>query len=356
MAFQSKNMNYIYNVSYFEGIRWDNLTSSATQRANEELLGRHNHDIECFRFKGGSPMEDWKELKGYGSFSLYTMYPGLLIGTGNEHSLKISGALKCGFTFDYTTGLPYIPGSSLKGAMRACFPGDGKPAKESAEYESYIKGVLNREDLNVNKLKEQIFENRDMFLGAFPVVEENGSQLMQMEFITPHTAGKFKNPNPISQIKVRPNVKFEFCFVLTDYVPEDGSRPVTAEDKLALFKTLILDMGIGAKTHVGFGRFSEGETPLAAGQTNGTAAADNQYGSQHGGGQHGGGQHGRNRQNGGNRQNSGNRQNGGQSGNRPDGEAPICASQGCRRHVGWNMRTGQWYRYCAECGRRQRMN
>ena len=162
---------------------------------------------------------------------------------------------------------------------------------------------------------------------------------MQMEFITPHTAGKFKNPNPISQIKVRPNVKFEFCFVLTDYVPEDGSRPVTAKDKLALFKTLILDMGIGAKTHVGFGRFSEGETPLSAGQTNGIAAADNQYGSQHGDGQYGR-----------------NRQNGGQSGNRPDGEAPICASQGCRRHVGWNMRTGQWYRYCAECGRRQRMN
>lgn len=257
MSFKSPNMNYIFNVSYFEGLDWDAVAADSAQKNNEMLLQAHNRAIEEFRFKGASPSDSWKMIDGYQKFDLYTRYPGLLIGTGNVHSLKINGAIKCGFCFDYTTGLPYIPGSSLKGALRACFPGDGKQQDISEEYGEYIKGVLGREDINAEELKEQIFEGRDTFLGAFPVLEKGGSKLMQMEFITPHTAGKFKNPKPIGQIKVRPNIEFEFGFILTDYVPEDGRQPVTAEQKLALFKTLILDMGIGAKTHVGFGRFSE---------------------------------------------------------------------------------------------------
>ena len=84
-----------------------------------------------------------------------------------------------------------------------------------------------------------------------------GKKLLEMEFITPHTSGRFKNPNPISQIKVRPDVKFDFCFILSDDCSEDGTVIVSAEEKKKLFKQLILDMGMGAKTHVGFGHFSE---------------------------------------------------------------------------------------------------
>ena len=58
--------------------------------------------------------------------------------------------------------------------------------------------------------------------------------MLEMEFITPHTSGRFKNPNPISQIKVRPDVKFDFCFILSDDCSEDGTVIVSAEEKKKL--------------------------------------------------------------------------------------------------------------------------
>ena len=109
--------------------------------------------------------------------------------------------------------------------------------------------------MDIEQLKENIFEKQDIFLGAFPVIGFAGKKLLEMEFITPHTAGRFKNPNPISQIKVRPDVKFDFCFILSDDCSEDGTVIVSVEEKKKLFKQLILDMGMGAKTHVGFGHF-----------------------------------------------------------------------------------------------------
>lgn len=259
MKYTSENMNYIFNVSYFDKIDWSVFGNSKGSKENAEVLKQHNDAIREFSFKTVSPVENWRsvQMKGYTDFQLYTDYPGLMIGIGNEHSLKMDGAIKCGFSFDYTTGLPYIPGASLKGALRACFPGDGKKEEASIEYALYIRALLNKDNVDTDQLKKNIFENNDIFLGAFPVIGVAGKKLLEMEFITPHTSGKFKNPNPISLVKVKPDVKFDFCFILSDYCLEDGSIIVSAEEKKRLFKKLILDMGIGAKTHVGFGRFSE---------------------------------------------------------------------------------------------------
>lgn len=262
MKYTSENMNYIFNVSYFDDMDWSAFENGGrenhTNTGNTDRLKPYNDAIRDFSFKIPSPVQKWQSLqmKGYKDFQLYTKYPGLMIGTGNEHSLKMDGAIKCGFSFDYVTGLPYIPGSSLKGALRACFPGDGKKSEISLEYEEYIRTLLGKDDVDIDKLKENIFDNNDVFLGAFPDIGFAGKRLLDMEFITPHTAGKFKNPNPISQIKVRPDVKFDFCFILSDYCSEDGTIIVSAEEKKSLFEALILDMGMGAKTHVGFGLFS----------------------------------------------------------------------------------------------------
>lgn len=238
-TYRSKNMSYVFYTEYFENLDLNKKDNS--------LIKKKNKGIIEFQFTVDSPATSWSELEGYQKIVLYTAYPGLLIGTGNEHSLAVNDALKCGFSFDYVTGLPYVPGSSVKGMLRAFFPGDGKTKEESAEYEEYIRGILDKPQLDVNLLKNDIFEGKDIFLGAFPVVENDG-KLLDMEYITPHKM--FKNPNPISMIKVKPDVKFEFCFVLSDF----GDQ-VTADEKRKLFETIILDMGIGAKTNVGFGRF-----------------------------------------------------------------------------------------------------
>lgn len=249
MAYESKNMNYIFNVEYFKDI-------FHMQREKEKELKKRNKDIFRFKFpKSLSPLDTCKDMEGYRSFSLYTLYPGLLVGIGNPHKLAEKSALKCGFTFDYVTGLPCITGSTLKGMLRSYFPGDGNDIEKDKEYTSLIKGILEKENLDVLALKENMFENNDIFLGAFPVMDQ-ARTLLEMEYITSHRE-KFKNPNPVSLLKVKPAVKFEFSFICSDFKDKDEMVLVSAEEKINLCKELILLMGIGAKTNVGFGKFSE---------------------------------------------------------------------------------------------------
>ncbi len=260
MAFNSKNMNYIFNVEYFENFEIPRPTEKASQETIETIK-RRNQDMEAFSFREIEiPVAELEGLSyekrfSYHSFQLYTKYPGLLIGIGYPHDIKVDGAVKCGFLFDYVSGLPYLSGSALKGMLRSYFPNAVYSDEKSKECGAYVRGLLNKgEDFDLRGLENNIFEYNDVFLGAYPNVRENEGGILKMEFITPHE--KFKDPNPISILKVKPNVPFLFSFLLTDY-SKGGKKIVGAEEKLDLFRKLVLDMGIGAKTNVGFGRFSQ---------------------------------------------------------------------------------------------------
>lgn len=260
MGFKSKNMNYIFNIEYFENIEIPRSEKEASEETIERIK-RHNQEIEKFSFAGNEiPVAELQGLSyekrfSYHCFQLYTKYPGLLTGIGYPHEIKVDGAVKCGFLFDYVSGLPYLSGSSLKGMLRSYFPNSGRPDEKSKEYDAYIRGLLNKEDdFDLRGLEDNIFEYNDVFLGAYPDVKGCDEGILKMEYITPHE--KFKDPNPISILKVKPNVPFIFSFLLMDYF-KDAKKIVGAEEKLDLFKKLILDMGIGAKTNVGFGRFSQ---------------------------------------------------------------------------------------------------
>ena len=72
---------------------------------------------------------------------------------------------------------------------------------------------------------------------------------MKSDYITPHKS-PFKDPLPIQFLKLAPESTLKFFFKLKDGV-------ITAKQKLLLFKVILLDRGIGAKTNVGYGQFSE---------------------------------------------------------------------------------------------------
>ncbi|MDE7313789.1 MAG: type III-B CRISPR module RAMP protein Cmr6 [Eubacterium sp.] len=263
MRFQSRNMNYIFNIEYYEKIDIPKPGQKADEDMEKEIKKR-NKEIEQFSFQGNeipaAELENcaYEKRYSYKSFRLYTRYPGLLTGIGYPHDIKMKEAVKCGFLFDYVTGLPYISGSTVKGMLRSFFPGDNKSSEVSQAYEAYIKGLLQKgEHFGLQGLKEDLFEYHDRFLGAYPDAENCEKGILKMEYITPHET--FKDPNPISILKVQPNVPFVFRFLLTDYKIGD-KVVVSADEKLKLFQKLILDMGIGAKTNVGFGRFSERRT------------------------------------------------------------------------------------------------
>jgi CRISPR-associated protein Cmr6 len=212
-----------------------------------------------------------EEVKLGTDFELQVKYPGLLIGIGNAHSAaalvpkdantsevkSVKGEIALGFSFDYVTGVPYIPGSTVKGVLRSAF-------KHTAYIQSIIGGNT---ACDVAELEKEIFDGlkgedklpsykRDIFFDAFPSTKKKNGifRLMEIESITPHGKDNdiFQKINPITLVKVRPGVVFRFQFRLHDGI-------ITAGKKKYLFKKIITDLGIGAKTNVGFGVLGEVE-------------------------------------------------------------------------------------------------
>ncbi len=194
------------------------------------------------------------------SFRMETTYPGLLIGSGYTHGISSDSDAKIGFYFDHTTGLPQIPGSSVKGVLRSLFglsnTDEVDPfAKEKA---TLIRTLLDKNDLDVYALAREIFEGvdqngklrkiyrRDRFYEARIVKVDR--ELFLDDYITPHHPDLLKNPIPIRFIKVALGVTFEFRFDLVDGL-------IDADEKLILFAHLLQWHGVGAKTNVGYGQF-----------------------------------------------------------------------------------------------------
>lgn len=277
------NLGYFYFKEYYKDYfykgfyeKYKKLPKKERDEKNEQYFKDFNNTLF-----NNIDLNKMYELEYIGNYKLLfkTMYPGLLTGSGLVHSVGESGESKLGFEFDYTTGLPIIRGSSVKGLLRNLFNLlDNEEKKENVL--EYLKAIIEnitkinsykKEQLNFdwfNKLKSEIFEGiveekklsmykRDVFYDAiidFPKTKKqqnsNNIQILGEDYITPHGEGneKLKNPISIKFIKLMPNVILRFQFNL-----KDGNL-LTAQQKLDLFKQILLDFGIGAKTNVGYGR------------------------------------------------------------------------------------------------------
>ena len=79
---------------------------------------------------------------------LVTTYPGMLVGTGYAHGTSESdNDIKIGFSFDYVTGQPYVPGSSVKGLLRCVF-------REQPEAAAEIVRVCTGKALDIDRIAE----------------------------------------------------------------------------------------------------------------------------------------------------------------------------------------------------------
>jgi len=188
------------------------------------------------------------------TFVLRTHYPGLIIGIGYVHAVPEKNDLdfQQGFFFDWTTGVPLIPGSSIKGLVRSVFPGK-EDRNIIAEKCAYFKDCLGLDDeINaqfLKKLESQIFEEKgDIFHDAYIIPPKHG-KIFAEDYITPHT--DFEDPTPLRHLKIATGVSFCFQFQLKN------NRHITKSQKLDLFKQIILDFGLGAKTNSGYGIFQE---------------------------------------------------------------------------------------------------
>lgn len=182
-------------------------------------------------------------------FLLKTLYPGLLAGIGYAHGVDSGNDIKVGFSFDYVTGQPYIPGSSVKGLLRSYF-----------RHPEVIQQLLGK-DLSVSAvraLENSIFEadddavtDADIFFDAVIKCGDKEGLVLGFDSITPHGEDLTKNPVPIKIVKILPDVVIEFSFNLKD--SSVGNITITSTEKENLFKEILCNFGIGAKTNVGYG-------------------------------------------------------------------------------------------------------
>ncbi len=253
------NIGWLYYKDYYYGIPFrcvqkedelKPLFEAKNQVIKARQLSQYREEVEILQ-AGFEPMQ-W--------FEMTTVYPGLVTGLGASHETHREGEYKLGFYFDHTTGLPIIPGSSVKGVLRSAF-------KKSPEYIEYLlENPLGDNapitGIDIDKLEKEIFDGeglspyrRDVFLDAVIVSSKNKDTLfLADDFITPHGEDVFKDPIPLQFLKILPQVTFRFQFRLNNGL-------ISIESKTILFKLILTDIGIGAKTNVGYGKFKTEPIP-----------------------------------------------------------------------------------------------
>jgi CRISPR-associated protein Cmr6 len=244
----SANLGYLFYKEYFDAIRdYTAIDASEVSHFVDELISR---DISI-----DVPDE---EYMGNRHLKATTSYPGLLLGIGNIHELpSVDGQAILGFHFDYTTGLPVIPGSSIKGVLRSAF-----------SHQEYVRELLRdiigdssiAKTLNIGQLEEEIFgqppgddrtqQGADLFFDA-QIISVVGKVLAD-DYLAPHGDNPTHEPNVLRFIKVAPGVTFRFDFGLSDQ-----EMLLTASERFDLYRSIIEDFGMGAKTNVGYGYFTD---------------------------------------------------------------------------------------------------
>jgi len=155
-------------------------------------------------------------------------------GLGRSHPVEN------GFAWHPTLGIPYLPGSSVKGMVRAWASLDADPRPEQ-------------------RIRDRIFGSRDVtgnicFMDALPIEPIR----LEVDVMTPHYAGwtereapgDWRSPIPVPFLVTAPKTPFLFGI---------GPRNAGADLDLAQVQGWLGESleqaGAGAKTAVGYGRF-----------------------------------------------------------------------------------------------------
>lgn len=275
---ENANLGWLYFKGYYDGL---SKVFGSDDVMQEYFASKNKVVINASNSQGKSLMShnECEALTGFSKFKLSTTYPGLITGTGINHEVGKLGECKLGLQFDYTSGLPCVLGSSVKGLLRSLFPEKKEDESEIQYIRSLCEEVLdskkqNLPDEDIITLAKVIFDGfdpitlksnakketvslpmskRDVFFDARPCEIKN--DLLGLDYITPHME-VLKNPVPIQFMKIMPGVTFEFSFKLHTTEIREGVV-FTVDDKTKLFKQILLDVGIGAKTNVGYGQFEE---------------------------------------------------------------------------------------------------
>ena len=172
-----------------------------------------------------------------GRFAVYTTESRFVTGLGRSHPVEN------GFAWHPTLGTPYLPGSSVKGMVRAWAETEGG-LQSGASIGRLFGG---KEDAG-----------RIGFLDALPIA----CVKLEADVMTPHYAGwdvekppgDWMSPTPIPFLAVAAKTSLVFAAIPCRAATDDDLDAVMGWIDEALFWA-----GAGAKTAVGYGRFRRDE-------------------------------------------------------------------------------------------------
>lgn len=182
-------------------------------------------------------------------FDAITVAP-FATGLGIEHPLEN------GFAFLNPYGLPYLPGSSVKGVVRAA-------AEElsSGSFGSASDWKAEHVDALFGHVDSSYRRGALMFWDVYPTQPGN---TMRVDVMTPHQSHYYQDgktphdsgsPNPIPFLTVAPGAQFRFivtcndAYLQSDALKDGGWKPLLQ----AAFEHAYEWLGFGAKTAVGYG-------------------------------------------------------------------------------------------------------
>ena len=204
--------------SEFVRFRFDEASLTNLHKRGDSILNKfHELGIPTYQF---SMRTSWRLITGIGA----------------------SSSLEVGMILHHVYGIPYIPSSSLKGLLRYC-----------------LTKVEPENDLNMNELlghldNEHAVKGKIVFLDAFP---EPGFQLSvdimnnhyQDYYMGDKPPADWMDPNPIKFLTVR-----NATFVFRMFADKEDVDKTTLEKVAKALSRALTDLGIGAKTAVGYGR------------------------------------------------------------------------------------------------------
>lgn len=181
-------------------------------------------------------------------------------GLGMEHPLEN------GFAFLNPYGLPYLPGSGVKGVLRAS-------ARELTD------GLFGGNAGWNHELIAELFGSDDPFrrgaLTFWDVIPSLPGNTLRVDVMTPHQTHYYQNsatphdsgqPNPIPFLTVPPGAEFRFIvtceekYLKDDALKGEGWKPLLQ----AAFEHAFEWLGFGAKTAVGYGAMQTNRKAMEA--------------------------------------------------------------------------------------------
>jgi CRISPR-associated protein Cmr6 len=242
----------------------------------QELCKSFKPDEELVR----STYQRWQAMTEGAARFKAALRGRMVVGLGGK------GAMEFGITLHRVTGLPYIPGSALKGLTRSYFLIKLAEQLENAGDLNELDELLTRDapdgesrDKVIDEIakalpkldRDFIVLYREMFglqgeAGACVfydavLAEPPQGQLFTVDVMTPHFVKYYResggqapdegdNPNPVNYVTVSEGVRFAFAI---------GKRRTTDKLHLADARTLLRDalywLGVGSKTASGYGVF-----------------------------------------------------------------------------------------------------